>query len=77
MSSEPAPFGDDWDEVVLDEAFARSAPVHEPSGRARMLSARWKREAPEPQPWRSDKPPASWFWSRARSRRRFRRRPEP
>jgi hypothetical protein len=60
----------DWDDVELDDAFVLSAEAHEPSGRARMLAARWKREAPEPQPWRSDEPPAGWFWSKARRRRR-------
>ncbi|WP_031164462.1 hypothetical protein [Streptomyces durhamensis] len=43
-----------WDELVLDEAFIRSAD-------------------PEPRPWRSDEPPAGWFFSKAR-RRRWRRR---
>jgi len=60
----------DWDGVELDEVFVLSAERHEPSGRARMLAARWKREAPEPEPWRSDAPPAGWIWSRARARRR-------
>lgn len=72
MTTESAPQDDAWDNVVLDEAFTRAALAHEPSGRARMLSARWKRGAPEPQPWRTDKPPAGWFWSRARTRRRRR-----
>ncbi|MGF1427580.1 hypothetical protein [Kitasatospora sp. LaBMicrA B282] len=66
--------GGDWDQVVLDEAFVRAAPVVEPSGRARMLAARWRREPPQPEPWRSDRPPAGWFWSRVR-RSRWRRRP--
>ncbi|PYC75857.1 hypothetical protein C7C46_23245 [Streptomyces tateyamensis] len=60
------------DGVGLDEAFVRAAPVAEPSGRSRMLAARWRREPPEPQPWRSDQPPAGWFWSRVRRRRRWR-----
>ncbi|MFJ2771608.1 hypothetical protein [Streptomyces sp. NPDC087300] len=65
---------EDRDEIVLDEDFIRSAEVSEPSARARMLSARWReRGAPEPQPWRSDEPPAGWFFSRSR-RRRWRRR---
>ncbi|MFE9360875.1 hypothetical protein ACFYPB_43405 [Streptomyces olivaceoviridis] len=64
---------DAWDDVVLDEAFARAAGTAEPSARARMLAARWRAEAPEPQPWRSDDPPAGWFFSKAR-RRRWRRR---
>ncbi|MGW5104039.1 SGM_3592 family protein [Streptomyces sp. NPDC004100] len=62
-----------WDDVVLDEEFVRDAETVEPSARARMLAARWRAERPEPQPWRSDEPPAGWFFSRAR-RRRWRRR---
>ncbi|MFE6197253.1 hypothetical protein [Streptomyces sp. NPDC057838] len=66
--------GDDaWGEFVLDDDFIRSAETSEPSARARMLAARWRREEPEPQPWRSDEPPAGWFFSKAR-RRRWRRR---
>ncbi|MFB6548877.1 hypothetical protein [Streptomyces sp. NPDC056405] len=66
--------GDDtWDGLVLDEEFVRDAGTSEPSARARMLAARWRREKPEPQPWRSDEPPAGWFFSKAR-RRRWRRR---
>ncbi|MET8981575.1 hypothetical protein ABZX85_38885 [Streptomyces sp. NPDC004539] len=61
-----------WDGLVLDEEFVRGAESSEPSARARMLSARWSREAPEPQPWRSDEPPAGWFFSKAR-RKRWRR----
>ncbi|MDX3385993.1 hypothetical protein DF268_12670 [Streptomyces sp. V2] len=61
-----------WDELVLDEDFVRGAEASEPSARARMLSAKWSREAPEPQPWRSDEPPAGWFFSKAR-RKRWRR----
>ncbi|MET8687624.1 hypothetical protein ABZV77_25755 [Streptomyces sp. NPDC004732] len=65
---------EDWDDAVLDEDFVRSAQTAEPSARARMLSARWRRSgAPEPQPWRSEEPPAGWFFSRAR-RRKWRRR---
>ncbi|MBR8642527.1 hypothetical protein KEF29_32585 [Streptomyces tuirus] len=64
---------DDLDDVVLDDDFIRSAETSEPSARARMLAARWRREEPEPQPWRSDEPPAGWFFSKAR-RRRWRRR---
>ncbi|MFJ7340646.1 hypothetical protein ACIQU3_10180 [Streptomyces sp. NPDC101110] len=64
---------DDLDGVELDEDFIRSAGVSEPSARARMLAAKWRREEPEPQPWRSDEPPAGWFFSKAR-RRRWRRR---
>ncbi|MDH6110641.1 hypothetical protein P3T36_003010 [Kitasatospora sp. MAP12-15] len=73
MGGEEIPQGRDWDEVELNEDFVRSAPVAEPSGRARMLAARWRREAPEPQPWRADRPPAGWFWGRARKPRRWRR----
>ncbi|MFD4583620.1 hypothetical protein [Streptomyces sp. NPDC058434] len=62
-----------WDEAVLDEDFVRAAETAEPSARARMLAARWRGSAPQPQPWRSDEPPAGWFWSRARARRRRRR----
>ncbi|MFB6958344.1 hypothetical protein ACFCYB_15225 [Streptomyces sp. NPDC056309] len=65
--------GDTWDDVVLDADFIRAAGTAEPSGRARMLAARWSHEEPEPQPWRSDEPPAGWFFSKAR-RRRWRRR---
>lgn len=62
-----------WGDVVLDEDFIRAAETSEPSARARMLAARWRAEEPEPQPWRSDEPPAGWFFSKAR-RRRWRRR---
>ncbi|MFB7993477.1 MULTISPECIES: hypothetical protein [unclassified Streptomyces] len=62
-----------WEDVTFDEDFIRSAGTTEPSARARMLAARWRNESPEPQPWRSDKPPAGWFFSRAR-RRKWRRR---
>jgi hypothetical protein len=64
---------DTWDDVVLDADFIRAAETTEPSARARMLAARWRRERPEPQPWRSDEPPAGWFFSKVR-RRRWRRR---
>ncbi|GHJ40184.1 hypothetical protein [Streptomyces sp. TS71-3] len=79
MGSEPRPDGErpaggePWDEVSLDDDFIRLAPRREPSARARMLAARWRNSAPEPQPWRSDEPPAGWFFSRAR-RRWWRRR---
>jgi hypothetical protein len=69
-SGDQAP--DDLDGVVLDEDFIRSAGTSEPSARARMLAAKWRREEPEPQPWRSDEPPAGWFFSKVR-RRRWRR----
>ncbi|PIM70533.1 hypothetical protein CTU88_18395 [Streptomyces sp. JV178] len=62
-----------WDDLVLDEDFIRSAETAEPSARARMLVARWREQAPDPQPWRSDEPPAGWFFSKAR-RRKWRRR---
>ena len=62
-----------WDDIVLDEDFIRSAEAAEPSARARMLTARWREKAPDPQPWRSDEPPAGWFFSKAR-RRKWRRR---
>ncbi|TGN74572.1 hypothetical protein E5083_20445 [Streptomyces bauhiniae] len=71
---EPAEDGgtvpDPWDGVELDEDFVRAAGTSEPSARARMLAARWRAERPEPQPWRADKPPAGWFFSRSRRRRR-------
>ncbi|MFE9707061.1 hypothetical protein [Streptomyces sp. NPDC005930] len=62
-----------WDGLALDEEFIREAGTSEPSARARMLAARWRREQPEPQPWRSDEPPAGWFFSKVRRRRRWRR----
>ncbi|BCL29258.1 hypothetical protein ACFFS2_19450 [Streptomyces aurantiacus] len=65
--------GEVWDGLVLDEDFIRSADTAEPSARARMLAARWREGGPDPQPWRSDEPPAGWFFSKAR-RRRWRRR---
>ncbi|MFF8096536.1 hypothetical protein [Streptomyces sp. NPDC016675] len=62
--------GDDtWDGLVLDEEFVRGAGTSEPSARARVLAARWRRERPEPQPWRSDEEPAGWFFSKGRRRR--------
>ncbi|MFE9020188.1 hypothetical protein ACFYNL_16735 [Streptomyces sp. NPDC007808] len=67
------PGDETWDDLVLDDDFIRAADTTEPSARARMLAARWRREAPEPQPWRSDEPPAGWFFSRGR-RRKWRRR---
>jgi hypothetical protein len=66
-------FGGGWDETVLDADFIRSAPTAEPSARARMLAARWRAGAPDPEPWRADEAPAGWFFSKAR-RRRWRRR---
>ncbi|MFD9464046.1 hypothetical protein [Streptomyces sp. NPDC060027] len=64
--------GEQWDDLVLDENFIRSAETAEPSARARMLTARWREGGPDPQPWRSDEPPAGWFFSKGR-RRRWRR----
>jgi hypothetical protein len=64
---------DAWDDLVLDEDFIQSADTAEPSARARMLAARWRDGGPDPQPWRSDEPPAGWFFSKTR-RRRWRRR---
>ncbi|MCQ8187466.1 SGM_3592 family protein [Streptomyces rugosispiralis] len=76
MSTGSTPRGDDdaddWDDVVLDADFIRDAEVTEPAARTRMLTARWRRGAPEPQPWRADEPPAGWFWSKRRKRRRRR-----
>ncbi|MFF8989596.1 hypothetical protein ACF09H_06485 [Streptomyces sp. NPDC014983] len=69
-----APAGDVFEGLVLDEDFVRAAEASEPSARARMLAARWRAEAPEPRPWRSDEPPAGWFFSKARRRGRRRRR---
>ncbi|MFF2849934.1 hypothetical protein ACFVT5_26900 [Streptomyces sp. NPDC058001] len=62
-----------WDDIQLDDDFIRSAETTEPSARARMLAARWRSGAPDPQPWRSDEPPAGWFWSRARRRKKRRK----
>ncbi|WDO07392.1 hypothetical protein ME763_17920 [Streptomyces murinus] len=67
------PTGDAFEGLVLDEDFVRAADTSEPSTRARMLAARWRTQAPEPQPWRSDEPPAGWFFSKVR-RRGWRRR---
>ncbi|MER8113568.1 hypothetical protein [Streptomyces sp. NPDC094031] len=67
------PAGDAFEGLVLDEDFVRAAEASEPSARARMLAARWRAEAPEPRPWRSDEPPAGWFFSKIR-RRGWRRR---
>ncbi|MFD4787561.1 hypothetical protein ACFWN1_10980 [Streptomyces sp. NPDC058459] len=61
---------DPWEGAELDEDFVRAAETSEPSARARMLAARWRAERPEPQPWRADAPPAGWFFSRSRRRRR-------
>ncbi|TDC21920.1 hypothetical protein E1265_16880 [Streptomyces sp. 8K308] len=64
------PERDEWDDLVLDESFVRGAEVKEPSARTRMLNERWKREAPAPQPWRSDEPPAGWIFGSGRRRQR-------
>ncbi|MER7056685.1 hypothetical protein [Streptomyces sp. NPDC000351] len=64
---------DTGDGLLLDEEFIRGAGASEPSARARMLAARWHDEKPEPQPWRSDEPPAGWFFGKGR-RRGWRRR---
>lgn len=58
MAADPEHERDEtWEDVTFDEDFIRSAETTEPSARARMLAARWRNESPEPQPWRSDKPP--------------------
>ncbi|MER8185592.1 hypothetical protein [Kitasatospora sp. NPDC094015] len=51
-SGEPAE--DPFDNLVLDDEFVRAASVKEPSGRTRMLSAKWKHEPPQAVPWRHD-----------------------
>lgn len=79
VSSEPQDKGEDenakgtgeseqtnWDDLVLDESFIRSAEVNEPAARTRMLQERWRHQPPEPQPWRADEPPAGWFFSKSR-----------
>jgi hypothetical protein len=63
-----------WDELVLDEDFIRGAQVSEPAARTRILRERWRRQPPEPQPWRADDHPAGWFFSKSRRRSRKRRR---
>ncbi|MCX4664947.1 hypothetical protein GT204_27565 [Streptomyces sp. SID4919] len=81
MAGEPKPpedaagSGDERpvDGIEFDEDFVRGAEVKEPSARARMLAEKWRSQAPEPQPWRSDEPPAGWFWSKARRRKRRKR----
>jgi hypothetical protein len=64
---EPQP--DLWDDLVLDENFVKGAEVSEPTARTRMLSERWRNQAPDPQPWRSDEPPAGWIFSGSPKRR--------
>ncbi|MEV4556345.1 hypothetical protein AB0K51_05015 [Kitasatospora sp. NPDC049285] len=63
MSDDRAPDAsehpDPFEGLVLDEDFVRSATVTEPSARTRMLTARWRREAPvDPggRRWASDGP---------------------
>ncbi|MBB0244830.1 hypothetical protein [Streptomyces alkaliphilus] len=68
---------DEWDELVLDESFVRDARVNEPTARTRMLSERWKNNAPDPQPWRSDEPPAGWIHSTAPGRGKKRKERAP
>nr|WP_144298678.1 hypothetical protein [Streptomyces sp. TLI_235] len=69
---DPAPRPDDpFEDLVLDEDFVRGATVKEQSGRSRMLAAKWKRQPPQPEPWRASADPAP------AARRRFGRRPEP
>jgi ferric-dicitrate binding protein FerR (iron transport regulator) len=48
---------DDW-EREFDHRWAESAEHKEPSARARMLSARWKQNPPDPAPFRADPDPA-------------------
>ncbi|GAA4854181.1 hypothetical protein [Kitasatospora terrestris] len=48
----PAAEDDPFDGLVLDDDFVRGASVKEPSGRARMLTEKWKRQPPEAEPWR-------------------------
>ncbi|MBB4948510.1 hypothetical protein F4556_004045 [Kitasatospora gansuensis] len=42
----PAEQPDPFEGLVLDEEFVRAATVKEPSGRTRMLAARWKHQPP-------------------------------
>ncbi|WP_404869298.1 hypothetical protein ACI1MP_21870 [Kitasatospora griseola] len=52
-SGEPGHEGDPFEGLVLDEEFVRGAKNTESSGRARMLTARWKDDPPpENGPWR-------------------------
>ncbi len=58
---------DPFADLVLDEEFVKGAAIQEPSGRARMLGAKWKRQPPPAnEPWR---PPTEV------RRKRFARRP--
>ncbi|TFV32498.1 hypothetical protein E4K10_21160 [Streptomyces sp. T1317-0309] len=65
--------GDGFDGSCSTRTSYGPRPRRKQSARARMLAARWRNQAPDPQPWRSDEPPAGWFFSKAR-RRRWRRR---
>ncbi|MGW1894560.1 SGM_3592 family protein [Streptomyces sp. NPDC002004] len=67
--SASAPEPESWDDIVLDEDFIARADVTEPSGRARMLAARWRDRPPEAQPWRACEPPPGGFRGRSRRRR--------
>ncbi|MFH8340918.1 hypothetical protein [Streptomyces sp. AM6-12] len=56
---------DDW-QREFDLRWADSAPHKEPSARARMLTARWKENPPDPAPFRADPEPvrprrSSWM----------------
>ncbi|WP_145905619.1 hypothetical protein [Kitasatospora viridis] len=56
---EPRPSGeepDPFENLVLDEEFVKGATVKEQSGRTRMLTARWKKNPPEPVPHRDQQP---------------------
>ena len=63
-----------WDDLVLDEEFVRGAQTRESAARTRMLQERWRKNPPEPEPWRADEPPAGWFFSKIRRPGRKRRR---
>ncbi|MFJ5922233.1 hypothetical protein ACIQF6_06420 [Kitasatospora sp. NPDC092948] len=55
----PGHEGDPFEGLVLDEEFVRGAENTEASGRARMLTARWKENPPpENDPWRPPTEPA-------------------
>ncbi len=62
---------DPFENLVLDEEFVRGAPVKEPAGRTRMLSARWKHQPPVDPGGRRSVP------ERPRRTARFGRRPKP
>lgn len=73
QSSSDEPKRDEWDDLVLDENFVQGAEVNEPTARTRMLTERWKNDAPDPQPWRSDEPPAGWIHSSSPKQERAKR----